>query len=221
MVVLTNTFLLSRWCGNIHAHQRPHQRCIFYFWDNRPQHRDPSGERTKKDYCCNAADPFKCDQKEDLDGFIIQLGLQLLRISHFADRLHEVFLGDVFTVRADGKQACTEDKSRRHQSRGATGPEAPPGQRGHRARGVTGPDQIGAEVLPASVHTFLRSAPLKPSDSFTMASKSKERGAVSKSSSVTCGIITTPVHVSHGNTLKSDRFVDKTKTVWLAERQVD
>lgn len=59
----------------------------------------------KKDYCCNAANPFKCDQKEELDGFIIQLGLQLLRIGHFADSLHEIFLGDVFTVRADGKQA--------------------------------------------------------------------------------------------------------------------
>lgn len=37
---------------------------------------------------------------------VVQLGLQLLGIRHLAHGFHEVFLGDVLPVGANGKQAC-------------------------------------------------------------------------------------------------------------------
>lgn len=49
-----------------------------------------------------------CLIKENLHRFIIQLRLQFLWIGHFPHSLHEIFLGDVLAVRADGKQTCTK-----------------------------------------------------------------------------------------------------------------
>lgn len=44
-------------------------------------------------------------EKEGLYGLVVQLGLQLLRVRHLPHGLHEVLLGDVLAVGADGEQA--------------------------------------------------------------------------------------------------------------------
>lgn len=54
--------------------------------------------------------PLQQDRKEHLHRFVVQLGLQLLGIGHFPHSLHEILLGDVLSVRADGKQACAKAK---------------------------------------------------------------------------------------------------------------
>lgn len=78
----------------------------------------------------NTANAWKCNEnmreglwhREDLYRLVVQLGLQLLWISHLPHSLHEVFLGDILTVRADGKQTCkqTQHESADHRQRGLT-----------------------------------------------------------------------------------------------------
>lgn len=49
-------------------------------------------------------------QRKHLYRLVVQLGLQLLWIRHFPHSFHEVFLGNILAVRADGKQTCEQNK---------------------------------------------------------------------------------------------------------------
>ena len=44
--------------------------------------------------------------QDSLDLFIVQLGLQLLRIGNFTNSFHEILTLNVFTFSTDGKHTC-------------------------------------------------------------------------------------------------------------------